>query len=714
MPTDSTEQIEIPLDADYALRNQSAEEKKKWKDAEVPEFRIKLKLNETQKEDLSKQSFLELYALKAERTEKKLDKSWEDRDAQYDGQLAPVENVDFHIDVRESKIKVDSVVRAITESFLPEGGDIIDVTPRPETARNDGYVIAEKQQQFIDFAVDEEIKPEMAIRKIALSAAKKFVGVGKLCWSYRQEIRRREEHWEGKTIQVGQLPNGQPMLDNEGLRNFLNMYPDAPDRYKAQVQSLIEGKSVDIVVQYKETVKNNPELKYIKIEDFFVRNDCQYNDGLVSEHLIGERQHYTYWELKKMEADGDFEDVDAMFNIPKDGDDGTGGNDYKTKTYDVMEFTTYLKLNESDEQETKIKWWAGEEKKNFLGAILYPYYSIDIDYIGFWITTNDKGFYGDADSMMYDLRDTHLAQDALISLLLQSIYVRNTITPIVRSGSEAETLFLEHDFKSGKPIPVDDLTDDVKNAFDYVKWPATDTNGGLVLLEKMKRIGSDVSRVSDLVTGGASEIDPSAPASKTIALLQQSGVGIKDYILNFLPSFNIFAGNLLQLYFQMSTDDRAYRIRAKSKQVTGKDIFQTIKREEMVIRTNVQSRAAAFAFDKVNEKREGMAAYTLITNNPYAMRQPKILFEALKTFLNTFGGVWKGLGEKLPSPEEFAQEQMAVAMQAIQMLFQQAKAQADTTGVPMDPREVIKQAPDAITKAQAESYDPRLKPKEEQ
>jgi hypothetical protein len=374
-----------------------------------------------------------------------------------------------------------------------------------------------------------------------------------------------------------------------------------------------------------------------------------------------------------------------------------------------MEFTTYLKLNDGDKEETKIKCWFGEESEEFLGAIQYPYYAIDCDYTGFWATTNDKGFYGNADSVMFDLRDTHIAQDALISLMLQSIYIRNIITPIVKEGSEMEQQFLDHDFKTGSPIAVDDLTDDVNKAFSYVQWPSTDTNGGLIMLEKLKRIGSDVSRVSDLVTGGESEIDPSAPASKTFAMLQQSGIGIKDYVKSLLPSFNQAVSNLLPMYYQMSTDDRKYRIRAKGKQVTGQDIFGGVLRDELVVKTNIQSRAASFAFDKVMEKREGMAAYTLLIQNPYTARQPKVLYKALKTLLSTMGGRWRTMAESdLPSPEEFDQQQMMVAMQAVQQLFQNAQRQAKVTGVAPDPNEVINAAPGAITEAQAVNYNPAL------
>jgi len=229
------------------------------------------------------------------------------------------------------------------------------------------------------------------------------------------------------------------------------------------------------------------------------------------------------------------------------------------------------------------------------------------------------------------------------------------------------------------------------------------------MLEKLKRVGSDVSRVSDLVTGGDSALDPTAPASKTIAMLQQSGIGIKDYVRCFKPSFDIFASNLLQLYHQMTTEDRKYRIRSKSKAVTGKDVFGSISRDAMSVRTVVQSRASTFAFDKVQEKQISMAAYNLVQLDPYAKRQPVVLYKALKNVLSTMEGKWKSLADnELLSPEDFKAQQEQIAIQAVQMLFQMAKKQQETTGVMPGVKEIVGKAPEAITKAQMVDYNPAL------
>lgn len=702
------DELEIPKNKDYAIRSQTKEEIEKNKDEDALEFRVEIDSNEEFDARLIEQIKKEFEALKDERIALGLESKWKDRDAQYDGDLAPIRHLDFQIDVKESKIKGDAIVRSIMQAFFPDNGDIIDVTPRPETARNDGHIVAEKQAQFLDYEMDENVKPKRTFRKVARSAYKKYVGILKNVWNIDIQTRHREESYEGENV-TEEVDGQTVFVDNPGLREFLNAYPDANERYPGKVKALLQGKTINIVSKYKEQVCNNPKAKYIPIEDFYVRNACDYNDGLKNEHLIGERQRLTYWDLKRLEQDEGWRNIDCIFNDSEgDATDPVKMKDYMTREYNIMEFTTFIRIDPDDDEETKIKCWFSEDKMELHYVCKYPYYSIDCDYIGFWLTDNDKGFYGDAEGVMYDLMDTHIAMDAMISLMLQGIYVRNIITPIVGEGSDLEETFLNHQFKTGNPIAVDAI-DDVSKAVDFVNWPAQDINGALMGLEKMKRIGDDVSRVSGLVSGGESALDPSAPASKTMALLQQSGIGIKDYIDVFIPSFDQWAGDILQLYYQISPNERKFKIKSKSNQVTGENVFGSIKRSEMVVKTNVQSRAAAFVFDAVNEKREGLAAYQTINADPYASQIPMLRYKALKTFLETFGGKWKTLSDTdLPSPEEFKQQQEMIAIQAIQALMQKAQQLSQTTGVPQDPQEVLSRAPDAITGAQAVAYDPKL------
>lgn len=694
--------------SDYVLRNQTPEERKRLDTTEdVPEYRIDIELNDEQEKRLNKMAFLHLEALENERTTNGLAAKWKERDAQYDGELEANKAIPFNLHLHQSKIKVDAICRAIKEAFM-DVEPIVDVSPRPDMERKDGREVCDRQAEFIDYAMDEEIKPEAAFDKIAKCAVKKFVGIGKLCWSYRRERRKREESYEGTP---------------EGLEQFLNTYPEAKDPtskefllYKHYIRKIMSGQRVDIVAHYKDTINNNPELKYIKIEDFWVRNNCNYWEGLRTEHFIAEDQKYTYWELKQKQDDGEFKNIEQLFSANKDDAEKTKDDgqslDYMVKEYDVVECTMYFKLDEADDEEVKIKAWFGRDKKVFLGCILYPYYSIDIDYIPFFPTLNEHGFYGDARSIMYELRDSNIAMDVLLNLALYGLYLRNTLTPIVFEGSQVEQAMSDKTWDPTQPLVLDELTDDVRKGIDFVQWPNLDMNSTLTLIEMLRRDQSDTSKVSDLTTGRESQLDPSAPAAKTMALLEQSGLGIKEYIRTMLPSFNTFCSMILQIYYQMSQEDgRKYKIRRKSEGVTGVDPFKNISRDEMLARTTIEARAAAFVFDKVNEKIEATAGVNMSMTHPYLQQQPEVGYRALQIWFQTMGGRWKALSETLPSPEEFKKQQLLTAIMVVQEVLGQGEAHMKATGVApkLDPNAIAA----AITKKQAEAFNPSLIPKEE-
>jgi len=199
----------------------------------------------------------------------------------------------------------------------------------------------------------------------------------------------------------------------------------------------------------------------------------------------------------------------------------------------------------------------------------------------------------------------------------------------------------------------------------------------------MQRIDGDVTGVSGLMTGRESPSDPRAPASKTIALLNQSGINIKDYIRTYLPSFNIFVANVLQLYYQMSQEGRKFKVGYLSRKVTGSEPFSMISRDEMVAKTSIQARASSFAFDKMNEKQENMSAYQLVMSSPLASIQPDMVYKALKMVLKSWNPAWKNIAENdLMSQDEFKQEMFKLAMNGLMMLYQAKQQQAQVTGVP--------------------------------
>lgn len=671
-------------DNQYALRQTEAP---KQTLEDIPQYKIKQALTDEQKERLSSQFKQEFEALQTERKELGLEAKWASLDRQYDGELKPNKKLTFNLHCQQSKVKEDAIVRALNEAFL-DSDPIVDVSPRPEMQKQDGQEVCDAQAQFIDYEMDENIRPASSFVLINHSAVRKYVGIGKLEWDYKKERRKREEVYDGKFEPV--IQNGQPVIDprsnrplmeNKALKEFEANYPDAKERYASLYNQIASGKRVSIVVEYMDTLANNAKLRYVKLQDFWVANSTKGLSGLKNAHLVVERQTYRWHELEAKEKNEEFENIDQV---------GTG-EDREIKEYSVYEATTYFRMNDGDKEETKIKAWFAEtspkEKQNenvkdyvLLGCILYPYFSFDIDYLPFWVKLNDEGFFGGAKSVIMDLRDSNIAQDAILNLMLDGSYKRNILTPIVREGSEIEQQFIENKWIDGKPISIDQNYDDVNKGIGFVQYPQQNFAELVGISQILKKLDSDVTGVTDLMTGRESQSDPRAPATKTIALLNQSGINIKDYIRTYLPSFNEFVSNILGLYYQMSQEGRKFKVGRHSAQVTGQNPFATISRDSMIARTNVQARAASFAFDKNNEKQENMLALQMILTNPYLMRNPQVVYEATKLALSSQSPLWKNFAQsKLPSPEEFNKQMQEVAFKAIMAVMSQ---QQQATGIP--------------------------------
>ena len=687
---------------------------------DIPEYRTNLKLSDEQQERLTAQFRDEFKSLQDERARLGLDGKWAERDRQYAGELKPNKKLTFNLHTHQTKIKEDAIVRALNEAFL-DSEPMVDVSPRPEMQRQDGQEVCEKQKEFIDYEMDENIRPQATFVLINHSTVRKYVGIGKVDWDYCKDRRRREEVYEGKLepmMQNGKPVMGQdkqPQMENVALKEFMSNYPDANEQYPQIVKQIASGKKVTIVVEYLDVVANNGKLKYVRIEDFWVANSTKGLSGLKKAHLVVERENYRWSQLEAKERNDEFENIESM----------ASGDDKEFRDYSVYEATTYFRLKDGDKTETKIKAWFGETSSKseankqdvkdyiLLGAILYPYFVFDIDYIPFWVTLNDKGFYGNCESVVAAMKDSNIAQDAIMNMMLDGAFKRNTLTPIVREGSEIEQQFLENRWFDGKPLSIDSTFDDVTKGIGFVQYPQHNFAELVGLKQILQKQDSDVSGVTDLMTGRESQSDPRAPATKTLALLNQSGINIKDYIRVYLPSFNEFVGNVLGLYYQMSQEGRKFQVGARAKRVSGVNPFSMIRRDEMIAKTTIQARAAAFAFDKVNEKNENMAALQLVQTNPYLMQNPRVQYEAVKIALESWSPMWKNFAaSKLPSPEEFAQDMQKAAIEAVMMVMQGKQQESQATGIPPQPPQMSELTP-AVHQAQMEKMNPALKAERE-
>lgn len=666
---------------DYQLEKEvkSAYDKKQ-EAKEIPVYLERLELSDEQKDRLVKEVLEELDAIKEERTTEQLEAKWDALDKQYDGKVEENEARQFNLCRKITKIKVDRTTNLIMQAYF-KSDPIYAVSPRPEFSKESGKDVCDKQQDFLDYKLDN-LPFRTPLGMTVHSAVGKGTGILKIFHEVRRELKRREERYQGTPMPAQDPRTGQVTIVNAGLDEFLKNWPKAEQDYPSLCSDLKEGKEISIMADFYDITYNDPLCQNVDLKNFYVRTATEGYEGLKTTQLIAERINYSWWDLKRLEKKEYFYDIDEL--IYEDKEKNKKKPKYQNETFDVLECVYYFKLNEDDEEEAKIVCWIAEDKKKVIGSILYPFYRIDSYYVPYYIKKKKTGFY--QPGLAEDLTDSNIAENEILNLTLEAAYIANTITPITPEGSDVETQFLEKRWTHG--VPLNARKDEIDFLQKYMKSP--DLGGLISIMQYLVQGDDDVTGVSSLMSGRESPVDPTAPASKTMALLKQSGIVIEDYIMAILPSFNELAYILLQIYYQMSKEGRQYI--PNPERVVGENPFAMISRNDMIARTNIQCQAYAFDFDKLNEKTEDVSLMQLIRGEPLIAQNPEAVYYLLKNVIQNWSVKWKNIVDKiLPRLDDLKKQQVMVAVQAVDMYVKQVVAESRTTGQPpqFDPRQLL-------------------------
>ena len=174
-------------------------------------------------------------------------------------------------------------------------------------------VTVTSQSEYLDYKFDEDIDIIPPLRKAIHQASLHDVGIIKMPYEFVRKKARREEYFNGEVVQDAQGNPTQP-----GLVSFLQQYPEAvePGNEGHWVfKSLAEGNEETFKSDYQETTYDDPMPSFVDIRDLFVPLNTEGYKGLCDAKLIVERQDYTWWELRKAEQNGDFENVDDCKNL---------------------------------------------------------------------------------------------------------------------------------------------------------------------------------------------------------------------------------------------------------------------------------------------------------------------------------------------------------------------------------------------------------------
>lgn len=662
---------------EYKFSKEAKSEADKKMEAQgIPVYMERLELSDEQKKRLIEEVFAEFKVLKEERENKHLEKKWLALDNQYEGKLNEDTRRQFNLNRGVTKVKIDKIVKYAKQAFF-ESDPVFSISPRPEFYKNSGLEVTAKQQDFLDYKMDNlPFEPEIDL--VFHSSAVKGTGILKIFHDIKREKRRREERYEAKIAPVIDpvtkqpvIQNGQPVLENTGLKEFLSAWPKAAKDYPGYLRELAGGKTIEFVADYKETTYNDPRPKSIDLKDFYCRLNTNGYEGLKTTKLTVERQNYVYWDLKREEKEDKFYDIDKLIADEKEKDGKL--KNHETLDFDILECVYYFKLKPEDEEETKIVCWISEDKKIVIGSILYQYYAIPCCYIPFYIKRKKTGFY--QPGVAEDLTDNNLAENAILNLTLESAHISNTVTPIT-NNPDVMSQFLERRFAHG--VPIEAKAGEIDFLQKYMRQ--TDIGGLMNILLLLAQADDDASGVSAGMSGKEAPLDPTAPASKTIALLKASSIDINDYIRHLIPSFNEIGYILLAMYYQMSKEGRKYTARPEN--VVGENPFGMLERNEMIARTNIQAKAYAYDFDKVNEKAQDLALYQTIRMEPLVAKNPEAVYTLLKNIIENWSIKWKNISAKvIPSLEDFKKMQLQAALQGVAMYVNGVLENSKVTGV---------------------------------
>jgi len=622
----------------------------------------------------------------------------------YYGKVVDTDN-QFNLHRFVTKVKVDICIRSTMKAFF-DSDPIFSVKPRPEFAKlkaEEAYKTAEKQAEYLDYEADMVIPLKDPKEKAVHSAY--LLGLGWVEWNWKvtKLKRKREEIYRGKNEIDGiDQRTGQPIIRNREAERFIAQYPqESKTKYAGTLKKILNGETIKIMASYDEVVYNDPYPEFVEIEDIYVREDCDGYEGLKTEKVILRKMTLNWWKVKELAKEIGIKDevLNEIVHEEKDG------KKVKVKLYQKENFDIYKcwaffdpkkREDEEDtgEDEEKLLVWWSKDKRKILKAVRYLYTKCDCNLVPYCVSKTEKGMYqrGIAEFTI----QSSTARNAILNFVLEAWWAQNTITPIVAPESEIEKQFLEKRWAHGVPLVAREGT--FRFLQEFMK--PINVNEALALMALMDRDDDDVTGVSTYKTGRESPSDPDAPATKTIALLKESGLNIDDYIRKLLPSFNVTAKIILGLTYQMMYDEDMRTFQSRANQVSGGDMFKDITRDDMIAGTNIEASALSFDFDELNAKKLDVALLGLLAQWAIFTRNQDAVRIVLKNIVKGWSKKWSNLVDKvIVDDETFLQMKTQEALKALVMTIQQAQQKAQITGQPpeIDPNMLL----DVIIKLQS-------------
>jgi hypothetical protein len=544
----------------------------------------------------------------------------------------------------KSKLRV--AARRITAAFF-RNRPAIPVEPKESS--DVGRV--EKIEAFLDHEVRHEIHLRKPIYQIALDAGKYGIGWAKVTFCIEQEPVTEVQVYDGAS------PDDQARF----MRNF----PNAHERYPEYAFRVFAGQRVELNVSWKKTVYRG--VRVDRIHPKHVIRPAGYSDWKRLPYIF-EKMQKSWYELQEG-VQNKMYDKDALDAIKARYENDPKAKDkyeYIKKKYDVYEgYWRYSPRGDSLREKCLFTFIPDEHV--LLRGIKYPYKHGHPYLVPFEVMPDADNLEGE--SMAEDMADIQAAETAIINIAIDSDTANYPMYKVRRNQSGAMS-FDTMTAYPGKVWELDDM-DDLQQLQSF-----TTSANSIALMDRVVRIGDDLTSITELMTGRESSSDPKAPAAKTQMLLERSDEGMSEMTKTFVEGWVEMSFQIIELYSQYGTAGKEFRILNEE----GEMAFDTAP-DDLRVRPDMEPHGGEVMFTQTGKRDTLIALAQFLQQDPtyqqYVIQpSPQTWIRVLERITENWGaGVAKIVHEVIPTPEQIRQQQIEIQLEALKQHEEQKAAQ---------------------------------------
>ena len=534
------------------------------------------------------------------------------------------------------------IIKTKVRTMAQSGKSALDTNPIfPLEPREESDVERVRQiELFLDYAARNEMKVMELAYSLLLDTGKYGTSIVKTPFVVQTRDVTEVETYDGK--------------NPEDMARFAERFPTAMEEYPEYVARLVSQEKILLNVSHEKEIYRGPLPERVKRTNFIPAPE--YTD---IEKMPGafEKLELSWWDLVQGEKDDKYES-DALDAIRKKYSEEKDATEYMRKQYDIYE--GWYEWGPEGEDRERCMFTLSIDENVLLRAIKYPYVHGRSYFRNLEFMPDADKF--DGEPLAGDL----LHPQKLMNMLFNTAIDCDTANMPVYAHTSGSSTGKNWNREKWRPFKIFGMA--TGESMQQMSSGHNSSNS-LQLMQYAQRFGDDVSRISEMWTGGESKMDPKAPAAKTQMLLEVSQQGMSEYMKSFRVGWNEMVYQICQLYSQYGTEGKEFRI-------LNEDGLPALQKApgDLRIRPDMQPQTGEITFDRSSRKESGFGLISMILESPMLQQHvpPEKILELYAAVIENWEG---GLGKKargiIPSQE-------AVMQREAQMKAMEQEAAAQT------------------------------------